>query len=253
MNTKHIRIADIMFDVDTQIREKTKPDLVRRYRQAMAEYDPNGKTVVGFQAIQVAEAQAKGAKKVYTIIDGWHRATAALELGKELIEAEIVAVTGREEILWLASRANLLHGEKLSPKEKRMAFRNYLKAKQHRHPGPRGGRANGKIKSAREMAIDLGGIAHKTVLKWLKADAPMTYQQLQRERTEEFPEPHEDTFDGPYNRDAGHRDAAIGHLQEVALRVRVIRGRDELEAILTELSAVEREIVKRLPMSADEF
>ncbi|MER9311058.1 hypothetical protein NKI51_17320 [Mesorhizobium australicum] len=242
-----------MFDVDTQIREKTKPDLVRRYRQAMAEYDPSGQTVVGFPAIEVAEAQAKGAKKVYTIIDGWHRATAALELGKELIEAKVVTVTGTEELLWLASRANLLHGEKLSPKEKRMAFRNYLKAKQHRHPGPRGGRANGKIKSAREMAIDLGGIAHKTVLKWPKADAPMTYQQLQRERTEDFADASDDTFDGPYNPDARHRDAAIGYLQEAALRARAVKGRDDLQAILTELNGVEKEILKRLPVSADDF
>ncbi|MBZ9806952.1 hypothetical protein [Mesorhizobium sp. ESP-6-2] len=253
MNTKHIRVEDIMFDVNTQIREKTKPDLVRRYRQAMAEYDPSGNTVVGFKAIQVAEAQAKGAKKVYTIIDGWHRATAALELGKELIEAEIITVSGTEELLWLASRANLLHGEKLSNKEKRMAFRNYLKAKQHRHPGPRGGRANGKIKSAREMAIDLGGIAHKTVLKWLKADAPMTYQQLQRERTEEFAEAPDEPFDGPYNPDARHRDAAIGLLQEAALRARAVKGRDDLQAILTELNEFEKEITKRLPAIADDF
>ncbi len=250
---KHIRVEDILFDADTQIREKTKTDLVRRYRQAMAEYDPGGQVVVGFPAIEVAEVQAKGAKKVYTIIDGWHRATAALELGKELIEAKIITVSGTEELLWLASRANLLHGEKLSQKEKRTAFRNYLKAKQHRHPGPRGGRANGKIKSAREMAVDLGGIAHKTVLKWLRADAPMTYQQLQRERTEDFAETPDDTFDGPYNPDARHRDAAIAYLQEVALRARAVKGRDDLQAILSELSGVEKEILKRLPAAADDF
>jgi hypothetical protein len=253
METKHIRVDDIMFDADTQIRERTKPFVVRAYRQAMAEYD-QGPVVKGFPPIQVAEAQAKGAKKVYTLIDGWHRATAAMELGKEMIEAEIVHVQGREEILWLASQANLLHGEKLSRPEKRAAFRNYLKAMQHRHPGPRGGRANGKIKSAREMSVDLGGIDHKTILKWLMADAPMTYKQLMRGRDETLEDEPRDDFGGPYDPDAGHRDAANAFLYEAALRVRAIKGKDALEEVMEKLRSVEKEIVKRLPqVQADDF
>jgi hypothetical protein len=248
LTTKHIPIADLLFDTDTQIREKTKVTVVRAYKQAMREYAPDGDVVVGFPPIKVAETQAKGARKVYTIIDGWHRATAAYHLGKRLIEAELVQVNSREDLLWQASQANLLHGEKLTVKEKRGAFRNYLKALQHRQPGPKGGRANGKIKSARQMALDLGGIDHKTILRWLKADAPRTYAQLMKSRGEEDDMGFvDDASDYQWDPDAHHRQEVIALLQQAKNSARMVIGQPALSAIANELSSLQREISRRLP------
>ena len=76
------------------------------------------------------------------MVDGWHRVTAARAIGKTLIEAYQVYMEkpgSLDEMRWLAVKENLTPGLKLTNKEKLGALQHYIRALQHRHPGPRGG------------------------------------------------------------------------------------------------------------------
>ncbi len=99
------------------------------------------------------------------VVDGWHRVAALRRLGVRDTAAEVVT-TSIQEALWMAAQANLGHGLPLKPREVRKVFRAYVRAKKHRDD-------NGRLKSFRVIAGELGGlVGYTTVRNWMRQDFP---------------------------------------------------------------------------------
>lgn len=232
-----VPLVDIQMDEATQIRAKTYPETVKEYRAAMLAYDPTGGSLVvlGFPPIKVHQRKfAAGVAPVYIVVDGWHRVTAARAIGKTFIEAEQVHMEkpgSLDEMCWLAVKANLTPGLRLTNAEKLAALQHYLKALQHRHPGPRGGRANGPFKTLREIGRDLGGMHHETVRRYLAKHAPNTLTAiLEADLTTSEDEPAE-PFKGDFNVDTMRGRKAAEAVAEVSRLIRLIDHEQTLRVI----------------------
>ncbi|MHA6684669.1 hypothetical protein [Mesorhizobium sp. A556] len=153
--------------------------------------------------------------------------TAARSLGKTFIEAEQVFMEKPgdvDEMCWLALKANLTPGLRLTNAEKAASLRHYVKALQHRHPGPRGGRANGPFKTLREIGRDLGGMHHETVSRHLAKHAPNTLRAiLEADLTASEDEPAE-PIKGQFNVDTMRGRKAAEAVADPSAPVRVTRG-----------------------------
>jgi hypothetical protein len=162
-----LRISDILRDSRLQVREGLDEGTIRRYADGM-------KAGVEFPPIKVARING-----AYVLVDGWHRLEATASVGQCNIEAETVPVADFEQAGWLAAAANLAHGLPLKRREGRAVFRAYVKARQYYK-----GRTGKRIKSAREIAADLQGLAsHKTILEWMKQDANAVYRLMTKEES----------------------------------------------------------------------
>jgi len=77
-----------------------------------------------------------------------------------------------EEAKWEAVKANQTHGRPMASRDYREMFRRYILAKNHLSD-------EGKPKSYRDMATDLGNIkAHTTIRNWVQQDFPELYNAL---------------------------------------------------------------------------
>ncbi|WP_337996262.1 ParB N-terminal domain-containing protein [Oleispirillum naphthae] len=106
------------------------------------------------------------------VVDGWHRVRALKQLGWKVVSA-LVTVSTAEEAQFAAALANTQHGLPLKPREHKKAQRTalalYLRMKRHLP-------AKGKVKPFRDIGLELGGIDHTTIRRWIMVDHPRIAQ-----------------------------------------------------------------------------
>ncbi|MCB4822626.1 ParB N-terminal domain-containing protein [Roseicella aerolata] len=155
-------IRDISRDPAFQVRERLDPATVERYARVLSN---------GLNMPPVSVALVRG---VPVLVDGWHRITAHERCGIREVPAVVVATDANpSEVLWIAAEANLKHGLRLKPKEVRVAFRAFIRARKHIIPKGRGGREALRLMPYREIAQALGGtVSHGTVFNWMRQDFP---------------------------------------------------------------------------------
>lgn len=151
-----VPVAEIIRHQPYQVRAELDPGAVRRYRDAM-------RAGCEFPPIKLAKING-----CYLLVDGWHRLEA---YEGSLPIAALVAEMTPAAARWEAAKANLNHGLPLKAAERREVFRAYIRAK--RHVGPRG-----RLKSYREIGAEIGGIAHTSLYRWMKADFPRLFSKM---------------------------------------------------------------------------
>ncbi|WP_019199329.1 ParB/RepB/Spo0J family partition protein [Afipia birgiae] len=157
--TDIIKIADIAVRDDWQVRNKIDPTTVSNYKNIFK----NGGSLPPIQV-----ALVDGALR---LVDGWHRLAALALLGRDTVEATIFVAT-MSEARWAAANANLAHGLPLKPKEVRNVFNAYITSRRHY-------KANGRIKSYREMAEDINGVvSYRTLNRWMEKDHPKIAKEM---------------------------------------------------------------------------
>jgi hypothetical protein len=144
-----IALADIHFNPSFQVRRKLDDAAVGNYARRYQTDAPMP---------PIRAARLPGGALV--LIDGWHRVEALRALGRQRTMVEIVETTERDAV-WLAASANLQHGVQLRGGEYRLVFLAYITARRHYD-------AKGKLKSYREMALEIGGTrSYTTVRNWM--------------------------------------------------------------------------------------
>lgn len=143
-----VALAHLLVVPEYQIRKSTIPGVVAQYA---------GLLRGGVELPPVLAGRING---TLVLLDGFHRAEAHRKVGRLEIEVEVVDTTPREA-RWLAARGNLTHGLQLKPRERREAFRAFIRAGQHLDERRR-------IMSLREMARASCVGSHNTVRSWLK-------------------------------------------------------------------------------------
>lgn len=155
-----LALSDILIDDKLQVRRRLNEAAITNYT---AIYKSGG----AMPPLRVARVPS-GA---LILVDGWHRVAALrrLEVGRASVE---IIETSERGARWEAARANLKHGVPLKNGEYREVFRAYVSARQHR------GR-NGKLKSYRDIAHDIGGTrAYTTIRNWMLADFPRIAEDM---------------------------------------------------------------------------
>lgn len=149
-----VPIADIATRSDWQVRDQINPALVRDY---ITHY------VHGANMTPLRLADVGG---VLVLIDGWHRLFAQKQLGRDAVEATIEELS-EVDAQWQAAMANTRNGARLTRQsEKRRVFELYIRQRRNR-VGRRG------LKSYRDIAKDLGGLASKSSIEnWMKKAFP---------------------------------------------------------------------------------
>ncbi|MDF0496178.1 hypothetical protein [Bradyrhizobium yuanmingense] len=149
-----VPIADIAIRADWQVRDQISEALVREY---ITHY------VHGANMPPVRLADIGGA---LVLMDGWHRLLAQKQLGRDVVEAT-TEVLSEMEAQWQAALANSYNGARLNRQsEKRRVFELYMRQGRNRV-----GRLG--LKSYREIAKDLGGLASKSSIEnWMKKMFP---------------------------------------------------------------------------------
>lgn len=108
------------------------------------------------------------------LLCGWHRLSAHEAHGAREVRAVVIETKARDA-LWIAARDNLTHGRPLSRKEKKDAFRFYIRARAHRLPC-------GGLKAYRSIARDLGGtVTHHTIHNWMWEHYPRIAEQMAKD------------------------------------------------------------------------
>lgn len=191
-----------------QVREKTKRNVV---------YDYKVKYQNGVAMPPLVVARLKG---VYYLCDGFHRLFALQELGRQIIDAEVIDVKNEHEIRWTAARLNGQHGLQLTSKEKHLAFDCFIKAGKHKR--------NKSYLSIREIAKEFGMWNQSTVNRTLKSRYPAIFAKMKRE---------------PYGDDGRDRDNRIAmpnlsltqqtldNLKEVAGSMSALHGQGRKQVI----------------------
>ena len=160
--TDMIKIADIAVRDDWQVRAKLDPTAVGRYKNIYK----NGGTMPPIRVALVAGT--------LRLVDGWHRLEALRLLGHDETLADIVGMT-LSDARWAAASANLAHGLPLKPKEVRNVFNAYITSRQHY-------KANGRIKSYRDIEADLNGVvSYRTLNRWMEKDHPKIAKEMARQ------------------------------------------------------------------------
>ncbi len=140
-----ISIKRIVRDYRYQVREKLDPHTVTKYIGIYAKGNE-------MDAARIVKAGTK-----LTLVDGWHRVAAQERIGRKKVKARVIEGT-EKEARWMAAAANLHHGLPLKRAEMRNVFRAYVEAGQYKE-------ANGKLKSYRQIATEIGGvISHTSVM-----------------------------------------------------------------------------------------
>lgn len=149
-----VPIADIATRAEWQVRDQINHALVRDY---ITHY------VHGANMTPLRLADVGG---VLVLIDGWHRLFAQKQLGREVVEATIEELS-EVDAQWQAAMANTRNGARLTRQsEKRRVFELYIRQGRNR-VGQRG------LKSYRDIAKDLGGLASKSSIEnWMKKAFP---------------------------------------------------------------------------------
>ncbi|MDP1595481.1 MAG: ParB N-terminal domain-containing protein [Methylotenera sp.] len=150
-----VRTEVIHFDKLYQARSGVQYKQVNAYATAMK----NGHK---FPPVRLAWIDDK---KSLTVIDGWHRVSAVMQLGAETIPAIVERMSYREA-MGKAAVANLSHGLPLKKTELRRVFKLFMKSGSHR-------KKNKQLMSYREISTALYGcVGHTTIANWMKRDFP---------------------------------------------------------------------------------
>jgi hypothetical protein len=145
-----ISLDQVVMDDSLQVRSKLDHPTIVKYAEQMA-------ADVDFPPVKIARI----ADKLF-LVDGWHRISAARRNNSVDILA-VISDMSREEALWAAAQANLTHGLPIKKGERREVFRAYVRAGQHKR--------GLKLKSYRDIASELGGLAgHTTLRGWMQKD-----------------------------------------------------------------------------------
>jgi hypothetical protein len=149
-----VPVADLLMWKEHQCRGETHFNTMARYASAMQ---------AGAVFPPILVATIKGAPYV---VDGWHRTKACIRAGIPTISAIVRKATAKEALV-MAALANQDHGLPLKPKERRVAFRRFIK-----------GQGNvdlktGALMSYRQIAAALGNSTrHTTISNWVALDFP---------------------------------------------------------------------------------
>ena len=163
-----VSVKDIVKRPEWQLRTSLNQARVRQYRSV---YKSGAKTM---PPIELADVRG-----TLYLVDGWRRLAAQEELGWHEVEATVKKMTA-SDAEWQAAAANLTHGEALKKPERRLAFNKFIKTRRHKN-------SNGNTMSYREMATAFGGDpSHVTVRSWIKADHPVVFKALEKNRNGEW-------------------------------------------------------------------
>jgi hypothetical protein len=146
---KRMALSDLRGGAKFQLRAKPlNTRIVNEYARRMAQGEE-------FSPIDVARVG-----RSYIIVDGFHRHAAAFKAGRAVIMVRI-ATMAEDEAERYAFRANTTHGEKLSPKDKRHRFDEYVRLGLHL-------RSDGSVQSPYQMEEGLGGVpSYRTIYRYL--------------------------------------------------------------------------------------
>lgn len=197
---ERVAINSILFDEQLQVRTMLDLKLVRSYSGMM-------KNGARFPTAKLARIDTHGR---LVVIDGWHRLKAAINLDVVTVPAIVTTMTLREAMR-LAAVANLGHAKALSGKEKREAFKMFIRGGGHL-------KGKGRYLSYRELAEKLGGIAgHTSIRNWM-------WHDFRRIAKAMGGEPVGNTEAGPPKVDVqeGHRIQAMDHGNQLLNLFRVI-------------------------------
>lgn len=173
-----------------------------------------------------------------TLVDGWHRVAAAKEIGETEVVAEITE-GAEDDLTWTAAQANLAHGLPLKRIELRNVLRAYVATGQHLSRGR-------KPKSAREIGREVGGVGHKTVLSWLKADHPQVHKAITLGGLEGRPERSNEP---PALADRRMTEALAG-LAKVAAAMRGVKAPRKRQEVAARLRRMAEQIDQNEPWKA---
>jgi len=152
----------IVRDPDFQARVRIRDRDVKRYADVL-------KNGGAFEPIQVAKVG-----NVYILVDGWHRLLAHEAREEPWIEAVITEMT-RDDAKRAAALANIKNGVSLKYKDKRRVFQLFIQGKGHRL-------GRGRLKSYRQIASELGGLANYTTIReWMRRDFPRIFREMGNE------------------------------------------------------------------------
>lgn len=226
MRTGIVRLDSLVMDPALQIRRSTSPATVAEYQHAM-------RTGVEFPPITVAAIDVLDDLKGFRLIDGWHRVLAAQKIGLGRMSAAILDESDPKRLRWLAAKANRSHGLRLGREDRRLVFRAYVQAGEHRHKD-RGQR----VKSAREMSRDLQGIvSDRRIPAWMRQDFPKVYEAMQRGGLEANP----GADFGNRHPDDRHRELAHHSLSQFTAAFRAITSEPYKAELLDSLTNATRD------------
>lgn len=234
--TISVSFAALMLDPDMQIRRTgTDPRTVKRYGREMA-------AGAEFPPPVVVPVDPQDATRGYILIDGWHRVEAMQSRGRKEATVKVLAnETDRRRWKWLAATANLRHGRPLSRSDCRECFRAYVRAGEARESGRRG-----YVKSARQMARELGGIvSHPTLLKWMRADFPRTYARMDSKERKTVENPTANFGMTDTNEDIA-RVASAG-FDQVRAAFNGLAAQEWRDVVVREAQQLVKELVATLP------
>lgn len=214
--TRLIRLDELIAPAENQIRAKLCKKTAKRYADAMS-------LGAEFPAIQVVLVN-----NAPVLVDGFHRVAAAKHAGVSALLA-VVQEAKTNELRWLAAEANLRHGLPLRPRERREAFKAYVRAGRWR-------KEDRSIKSSREMAGELQGMcSHQTILNWMRKDFRHVWELMTR--SEEDPR-HDGGEADPPTEDDFMRAETLSLLRQAKVAMRgiadpILRGEMIAEAEMT--------------------
>ena len=158
-----VDIGEIIIDRRFQIRNSTDTKTVKAYANAM-------KAGSEFPPVTIADINGR-----LFLIDGFHRYEAVLSVGGKEIRAIITKMTDREA-LRASAVANLTHGLRLTKSEKIKAFKQFIKGGGHLDE-------RGRLKSYREIAAELHGIAAYTTIRlWMLKYFPKIAKKMTEDK-----------------------------------------------------------------------
>jgi hypothetical protein len=234
-------IRDLVRHEAFQVRTKLDPHTIARYagilknggsfppitvaRIASPEVKPKGRPLAVFDEID------EGA---LVLVDGYHRVEAHLAVGRNEVPANVVEAS-KHEALWLAASANLVHGLPLRARDLRRVFQGYVHA--HRYK-----KANGDLKSYREIASDLNGArSYVTFRAWMRKDFPKLFEQMSNEDGKEAAGGLSDSPpDEPERALLADCHAALASLRSAATLFTPSQRGDTIEALKETLLVFER-------------
>ncbi|RWA93343.1 hypothetical protein [Mesorhizobium sp.] len=219
-SSARVSLSALIQDEGTQIREGIDWKLVEEYRRHM-------QAGAIFPPITVAPVDDADHRRGFVLVDGWHRTKAAEAAGNAFIDATVVTGANPDEYRWIAAQNNMRHGKRLKPSERREVFRAYVKAGRHKKPGKKSYAV--RVKSAREMERELGGIiSARTVPVWMRRDFPAVWKLMKEagdvvETGSEFGKPDPDDYYASNTKEA---------LQQVLANFRAVKAPDVQKGLL---------------------
>ncbi|WP_027161180.1 hypothetical protein [Mesorhizobium sp. WSM1293] len=227
-----VSLSALIQDEATQIRDGIDWKLVEEYRRHM-------QAGVIFPAITVAPVDDRDLQRGFVLVDGWHRTKAAEAAGNAFIDATVVTGASPDEYRWIAAQNNMTHGKRLKPSERREVFKAYVKAGKHKKPGKKSHAV--RVKSAREMERELGGIiSARTVPVWMRRDFPAVWKLMKEagdviETGAEFGKPDPDDHYASNTKQA---------LQQVLANLRAVKGPEVRKELLQAIAKAAAEAAR---------